>query len=410
MEAQDLSKKLLLASGIGMLFDAMDVGLLGFVIAALILAWHISPQSAGLLGSITLVGMALGSAGAGLYADRVGRKKAFLITLLIYSFASGISAFATSIGFLIVMRFITGFGLGGELPVATTFVLESSPPEKRGGRTALLETFWAFGSIVAALIGYLLIPLFTWRAAFAITVFPALYALYLRRTLPETPAFKGLKQTLNFKQNMVHLWQAKLRKRTILLWVLWFTANFAYYGMFFWLPSVLVLKGYSLIHSFGYVLIMAIAQVPGYLASAWLVEKIGRKWTLVLFSLVSAISALLFGLSNSLTLLLLFGVILNFSNLGAWGATYVFSVEQYPPISRATGLGWAMGIGKIGGVVAPYLVGALVAAKTPFAHIFSLFFIVTLIGVVVLLTLGKDVRTDESAFLMADTPNYSHEL
>lgn len=350
MEPKDLSKKLLFASGIGMLFDAMDVGLLGFVIAALMIAWHISPQSAGLLGSITLVGMAIGSAAAGLFADRVGRKKAFLLTILIYSVASGISAFATSIVFLLVMRAITGFGLGGELPVATTFVLESSPPEKRGRRTALLETYWAFGSIVAALIGFLVIPILTWRAAFAITVLPALYTLYLRRSLPETPAFKGLKEKLNFKQNMSRLWQKDLRKRTILLWVLWFTANFAYYGMFFWLPSVLVLKGFTLINSFGFVLIMAIAQVPGYLVAAWLVDIIGRKWTLVLFAMISAISALLFGMSTSIGLLLLFGIILNFSNLGAWGATYVFSVEQYPAASRATGLGWAMGIGKIGGL------------------------------------------------------------
>lgn len=395
MEPKDLSKKLLFASGIGMLFDAMDVGLLGFVIAALMIAWHISPQSAGLLGSITLVGMAIGSAAAGLFADRVGRKKAFLLTILIYSVASGISAFATSIVFLLVMRAITGFGLGGELPVATTFVLESSPPEKRGRRTALLETYWAFGSIVAALIGFLVIPILTWRAAFAITVLPALYTLYLRRSLPETPAFKGLKEKLNFKQNMSRLWQKDLRKRTILLWVLWFTANFAYYGMFFWLPSVLVLKGFSLINSFGFVLIMAIAQVPGYLVAAWLVDIIGRKWTLVLFAMISAISALLFGMSTSIGLLLLFGIILNFSNLGAWGATYVFSVEQYPAASRATGLGWAMGIGKIGGVVAPYLVGALVATHTSFSIIFGLFFIVTLIGVIFLLTLGHDVTKDE---------------
>ncbi len=401
MKPKDLSKKLLFASGIGMLFDAMDVGLLGFVIAALILVWHISAQSAGLLGSITLVGMAIGSAVAGLFADRVGRKTTFLLTLLIYSIASGVSAFATSLSFLLVMRAITGFGLGGELPVATTFVLESSPPEIRGRRTALLETYWAFGSIVAALIGFLVIPIFTWRAAFAITVLPAFYALYLRRSLPETPVFRNMKEKLHFTQNMTRLWGQELRKKTILLWVLWFTANFAYYGMFFWLPSVLVLKGFSLIHSFGYVLIMAIAQVPGYLASAWLVEKLGRKWTLVLFSVISAISALLFGLSNSFGLLMLFGILLNFSNLGAWGATYVFSVEQYPPATRATGLGWAMGIGKLGGVIAPYLVGTLVAANTPFGNIFGLFFVVTLIGVIVLLALGKDERKDkpETEFL-----------
>ncbi len=404
MDSQPSSKKLLFASGLGMLFDSLDVGLLGFVIAALFGAWRISATAAGLLGSMTLIGMALGSAVAGLYADRIGRKKTFLITLLIYSLASGVSAFAASIGFLILMRFITGFGLGGELPVVTTFVLESSPPELRGRRTALLETYWAFGSIAAALVGFLVIPAFTWRAAFAITVLPALYALYLRRTLPETPAFRSLNRRLSIRANMIRLWQTEFRRRTTVLWVLWFTANFAYYGMFFWLPSVLVLKGYSLIHSFGYVLIMAIAQVPGYLTAAWLVERLGRKKTLILFSLLSAVAALLFGFSDTLPLLLVCGLLLNFSNLGAWGATYVFSVEQYPAASRATGLGWAMGIGKLGGVIAPYLVGVLVTAHATFGAIFSIFFVVTLIGVTVLLTLGRDERQDIPDTLVGSTP------
>lgn len=394
MNAQVSSKKLLTASGLGMLFDSMDVGLLSFVVAALLLTWHISPATGGLLSSFALVGMAIGSALSGLIADRVGRKRAFIATLIIYSLASGISALATGIGFLILMRFITGLGLGGELPVVTTYVLESSPPELRGRRTAILETFWAFGSIAAALIGFLVIPFLTWRGAFAITVLTALYALYLRRNLPETAAFNNLPTRRQFGDNMKRLWNQEFRKRTVVLWILWFASNFAYYGMFAWLPGVMVLKGYSLIHSFGYVLIMAIAQVPGYLVASWLVEIIGRKWTLALFSLLSAVSALLFGLSGSLPELLIFGLILNFSNLGAWGATYVFSVEQYPVSSRASGLGWAMGIGKLGGVIAPFLVGILIAAKASFGLIFGIFFVITLITVLVLVTFGRDERNE----------------
>ena len=394
MNSQPSALKLLFASGLGMLFDSMDVGLLSFVIAALFVAWHITPTEGGLLGSVTLIGMALGSAFAGLFADRIGRKRAFIFTLIVYSLASGVSALAASIGVLLLLRFITGLGLGGELPVATTFVLESSPKELRGRRTVYLETYWALGGIAAALIGFLVIPSLTWRAAFAITVIPALYALYLRRTLPETPAFKGLQHKYRFRENMANLWTRGNGKKTFVLWVIWFTANFAYYGMFLWLPSVLALKGFSLVHSFGYVLIMAIAQVPGYLTAAWLVDKLGRKWTLLLFSLLSAVSALLFGLSSSLTDLMIFGLILNFSNLGAWGATYLFSVEQYKAASRATGLGWAMGIGKLGGVVAPYLVGSLVAANVSFSIIFSLFFLSTFIGLLVLLTMGKDATRE----------------
>ncbi len=394
MKEEVSSTKLLTASGFGMLFDSLDVGLLSFVIAALFLAWKITPTTAGLLSSLTLVGMAAGSAIAGLFADRIGRKRTFILTLVIYSLASGISAFATGVGFLIIMRIITGLGLGGELPVATTYVLESSPQELRGRRTVILESFWALGSICAALIGFLLIPIFTWRAAFAITVLPALYALYLRRNLPETPSFTSIRQKRAMGENMKRLWSAEFRKKTLVLWILWFASNFAYYGMFLWLPSVMVLKGYSLIHSFGYVLIMAIAQFPGYLAASWLVEKIGRKWTLILFALVSAVMSLLFGFSNSLAALLIFGLLLNFSNLGAWGATYIYSVEQYPVSSRGSGLGWAMGIGKLGGVVAPYLVGVFIALHASFGLIFGIFFAVTIISVLILLTYGHDEKEE----------------
>lgn len=389
------ARKLLFASGMGILFDAMDVVLIGFIIAALFVAWHITPDQAGLLGSLTLVGMAIGSAAAGLFADRVGRKRAFVITLLLYSAASGLSALATGIGVLLVLRVVTGLGLGGELPVATAYVLESSPPETRGRRTVWLESFWAFGSIVAALIGFLLIPLLSWRAAFAVTVLPALYILYLRRTLPESRAFADLRQRYTVRQNILRIWQSDQRQRTIVLWVLWFAANFAYYGLFTWLPSVMTHKGFSLVNSFAYVLIMAVAQVPGYFCAAWLVDKWGRKPTLIAFSLLSAASALLFGLSHDLAWLLVFGIVLNFSNLGAWGATYIYSAEQYPVPTRASGLGWAMGFGKVGGMVAPFLLGTLVAAHRSFGFIFGMFSIVTLISLIVVLLFGRDRRADE---------------
>jgi len=394
MQSLPSGKKLLAASGVGLLFDAMDVGLLGFVITALFVAWKITPQEAGLLGSITLIGMAIGSAFAGALADRIGRKRTFVFTLLLFSLASGASALAGSIGVLLALRFFTGLGLGGELPVATAFVLESSPPEIRGRRTVYLESFWAMGGIVAALIGFFIIPSFTWRAAFAITILPALYTLYLRRTLPETHSFTSLAKRLTVRENLARLWSMEFRRRTFVLWVLYFTSNFAYYGMFLWLPSVMVLKGFSLIHSFGYVLIMALAQIPGYLTAAWLVEKWGRKWTLAAFALISAVSALLFGLSTGLPALIVFGLLLNFSNLGAWGATYIFSAEQYPVISRGTGLGFAMGFGRVGGILAPYIVGMMVTAQTSFTIVFGMFFVITLIGLFVLLAWGRDAQTD----------------
>lgn len=396
MQAQALpsARKLVTASGIGLLFDSTNNSLLSFIIAALFVAWRITPQDAGLLGSITFVGMAIGSASAGILADRVGRKVAFMLTLVIFSVASGVSALAGGIGVLLILRFFTGLGLGGELPVATAYVLESSPREVRGRRTIYLVTFWAVGGIVADLVGYFIIPAFTWRAAFAITLLPALYALYLRRTLPESQGFQSQTRRPSVRENLSRLWNLELRGRTIVLWILYLTANYAYYGMFLWLPSVMVLKGFSLIHSLGYVLIMAFAQIPGYLCAAWLVEVWGRKKTLIAFTIVSALSALLFGMSVTLPMLLVFGLLLNFSNLGAWGATYLFSAEQYPVATRGTGLGFCMGFGRIGGILAPTIVGVMVAAHVSFTLIFGMFFLVTVVGLLTVWIWGRDLAVD----------------
>jgi putative MFS transporter len=383
--------KLLVVSGFGLLFDSMDVGLFAFVLVALAKQWQLSSSVAGMLGSLGFLGMAVGSALAGLLADRFGRKTVFMWTLLIYSIATGLTAFAWGVGIFMVLRFLVGFGLGGELPVATTYVLESSTDADRGRRVVLLEMFYAFGSLAAAIISRLVIPSIGWRMVFLIGALPALYVFILRRNLPESPKFMALT-----KQSMVRafvtLWQPGIIRSTFVTWVLWFAMNFAFYGMVTWLPSILSLKGYSLVHSLGYVLIMTIAQVPGYLTAAWLVEKWGRKRALVPFMLMAALSALGFGYAQGTTWIFVFGILLNFFLLGSWACTYIFTVEQFPTHARASGIGWAAGFGRIGAIVAPFLVGALIDAKVTFATIFTVFFLAMIVGFAVVWGFGRETK------------------
>ena len=171
------------------MFDAMDVGLISFVLAALVGEWKLHPSQAGLISSAGFLGMFAGALVAGLLADRFGRKPLFQGTLLIYSIATGLCALAGSIGTLLGFRFLVGLGLGGELPVASTLVSEFSPARRRGLMIVLLESFWAYGWVLAAIIGYLVIPRFGWRIAFLIGAVPALYVLILRRGIPESPRF-----------------------------------------------------------------------------------------------------------------------------------------------------------------------------------------------------------------------------
>lgn len=389
--------KLLLICGTGWLFDAMDVGLLSFILAALKQEWGLSGAQLGLIGSVNSIGMAVGAFVFGLYADRKGRKSAFMVTLLMFSIASGLSAFAWGLGSLLVLRFFIGMGLGGELPVASTLVSESVAPDVRGRIVVLLESFWAVGWLLAALIAYFLIPLPSvgWRGAMILCALPAFYALYLRFRLPDSPHYLDLSQKekkASFRSKLSSLWAPELRRSSLMLWIVWFCIVFSYYGMFLWLPSVMMLKGFDLVKSFGYVLAMTFAQLPGYFTVAWLIERAGRKLVLVVYLLGTLISAYFFGMADSVPQLLLSGSLLSFFNLGAWGALYAYTPEQYATAIRATGAGMAAAIGRIGGILGPLMVGVLVAQSVPISMIFAVFSVAILVAVIAILLLGQETR------------------
>ncbi|WP_025701530.1 MFS transporter, partial [Paenibacillus forsythiae] len=160
-----------------------------------------------------------------------GRKNILLWTLVIFSAATGLSALAAGFALFCVLRFIAGFGLGGELPVASTLVSESVEPAERGRAVVLLESFWALGWIA-----YFIIPSYGWRLALVIGAAPVLYALYLRRAIDDSPRFAGIRKApAPFKERFASVWSADYRKSTVMLWILWFTVVFSYYGMFLWL-------------------------------------------------------------------------------------------------------------------------------------------------------------------------------
>ncbi|WP_188037730.1 MFS transporter, partial [Actinotalea sp. JY-7885] len=183
--------RLVVGSGLGWALDAMDVGLISFVIAALRVQWELSPGQMSWIASVGFVGMALGASLGGLLADRVGRRQVFALTLLVYGLATGASALAWSVGSLMALRFVVGLGLGAELPVASTLVSEFAPARIRGRLVVLLEAFWAVGWILAAVIGYLVVQSGDdgWRWGLAIGAVPALYAIVVRRGLPESVRF-----------------------------------------------------------------------------------------------------------------------------------------------------------------------------------------------------------------------------
>ena len=388
--------KVLTGSGIGWALDAMDVGLISFIIAALAQQWDLVPGETAWIASIGFIGMAIGASIGGLLADRIGRRQVFALTLLVYGLATGASALVSGIAALLVLRFLVGLGLGAELPVASTYVSEFAPARIRGRVIVILEAFWALGWTAAALIGYLVIPLSDdgWRWAFALGAIPAAYALVVRWGLPESARWlerRGRHQeadeivatfeaastrppahrrpapsvspapqaTTPPKASVRALWQPDLRVRTSALWLVWFCVNFSYYGAFIWIPTLLVAQGFDLVRSFEYTLWITLAQLPGYAVAAWLIEVWGRRATLSVFLIGSAVAALLFGTASTEAMILLTGMALSFFNLGAWGALYAVTPEMYPTSLRATGAGWAAGAGRIASIVAPLSVPLL---------------------------------------------------
>lgn len=395
-KVKEISKRKLLGiAGLGWLFDAMDVGMLSFVMVALQKDWGLSTQEMGWIGSINSIGMAVGALVFGILSDKIGRKSVFIITLLLFSIGSGLTALTTTLAMFLVLRFLIGMGLGGELPVASTLVSESVEAHERGKIVVLLESFWAGGWLIAALISYFVIPKYGWEVAMILSAIPALYALYLRWNLPDSPRFQKVEKRPSVIENIKSVWSGEYRKATIMLWILWFSVVFSYYGMFLWLPSVMVLKGFSLIKSFQYVLIMTLAQLPGYFTAAWFIERLGRKFVLVTYLIGTACSAYLFGVAESLTVLIVAGMLLSFFNLGAWGALYAYTPEQYPTVIRGTGAGMAAAFGRIGGILGPLLVGYLVASQASLSLIFTIFCGSILIGVFAVIILGQETKQRE---------------
>lgn len=406
-------------SGLGWALDAMDVGLISYIIVALTAEWGISGTTAGWITSAGFLGMAIGASLGGLLADRFGRRQVFAVTLLVYGLATGASALVGGVAALLVLRFAVGLGLGAELPVASTYVSEFAPARIRGRLVVILEAFWAVGWTAAAVVGYLIVPADNgWRWAFALGAVPAVYAMVVRWGLPESPRFLASRGRLaeaeaivrTFEEaaarrggvtpdpaedgapdagtpggetaareaaepltDMPHdavaprtpgarrpglraLWSPQLRVRTAALWVVWFCVNFSYYGAFIWIPTILYGQGFDLVRSFGFTLIITLAQLPGYAVAAWLIEVWGRRATLATFLVGSAGAAVCFGLASAEWQIIAAGMTLSFFNLGVWGALYAVSPEIYPTVVRGTGAGAAAGVGRIASIIAPLFV------------------------------------------------------
>nr|WP_206206014.1 MFS transporter [Thermococcus sp. JdF3] len=394
-------------------FIAVNTISAGFVIALLKNdpAFQGSLAKLGSLGSAALFGMLFGAWLFGYLSDRIGRKRTLILAVGTFSIGSVISSFASNLNQLIALRFVVGLGLGGSLPVASSYFAEFMPRSVRGAMISILESFWAIGTIIIGVVAILVGA--DWRG---ILLFGGaiLLLLPLLLTLPESPRYLLIKGRVKEAEETIReifgvnvkletpekgkrisvgdLWR-KYGRVTLMLTIAWFSIAFAYYGFFIWLPKFLASTlGITVFKSFQYFIITAIAQLPGYWSAAYLLERIGRKKTLSYYLLLSGTAGVGFYFaanSGNETAIIASAVAFSFFNLGAWGAIYAYTPELYPTAVRGTGTGWAGAMARIGGGIAPILAGRIMELSGSALAVLVIA-VVAIIGALDVLALGEE--------------------
>ncbi|UGA45693.1 MFS transporter [Bradyrhizobium quebecense] len=406
-------------------FDSMDLAALTFVLGSIRQTFGLSTAEAGLLSSMSFLGMFIGAASAGLLADRFGRARVFQVSMIFWGLGSlccGLSTTATALG---ASRLLLGFGMGMEFPVAQSMVSEIMPARNRGRYIAFLEGFWPLGFIASGLLTYFVLQAADWRWVFIMQAIPAVFVLVVRRYVPESPRWLAshgyseraeatvrdiesrVRDRLGSKElppvvrqaaapasevtGLRTLFSGIYAKRTAMLWTLWFFALLGFYGLTTWLGALLQAKGFPITKSVFYTILISLAGIPSFLVSAWLVESWGRKATLVMNLLCGAIACHFYGSAADQTQLIIAGLCMQFFLFGMWSALYAYTPELYPTHVRATGTGFASAIGRIGSLIGPYVIGVILPAAGQ-SGVFALGAGAFVVAALAVLLLGEETR------------------
>jgi putative MFS transporter len=371
--------------------DAMQVLAVGFTAASIAVAFGLTVPEALQTGTVFFLGMLLGAVGFGRLADRIGRRSVLITTVACDALFGTLSIFAPDFTILLVLRFLTGAAVGGTLPVDYAMMSEFLPAKNRGRWLVMLEGFWALGTLIVAVTAWAASAYGAtdaWRIIFAVTAIPALAGIGMRVLIPESPIYllrigKGeeAREVVNriFDLNTgsmladdeellppapmekLGIFSPTLRQRSVAILSIWFLVSVSYYGIFTWMPARLAGEGFGFVRGYGFLVLVALAQLPGYALAAYGVEKWGRKPTLIGFCLLSSLGCLLFVIGSDPLLIGGALMLMSFALLGTWGALYAYTPELFPTRSRATGMGAAGGMARLGGLIAPSLMGYVIA-------------------------------------------------
>ena len=381
---------------LGVMFDAADFALFGAALPPIAREFGLGPAQSGLLATVGLIGAFAGALFWGTVSDYVGRRTSFSATIGIFALFTGLVAASWNIASLAVFRFLSNFGLGGEVPVTATLGAEFSPSRIRGAMAGNLLTAFPVGLIVAAVLSLSILPTFGWRALFAVGIVPAILLFFVRRYMPESVRYLlskgrvreaeqtvahietealGRQRTAGELQSMpqvrpelavktgvtvLELFTEGRALRTVLIWIVSFGFFWSSNGILFMLPTILTQQGIPLTQAIAYQLVQAIGGVLGYTACSFLIDRYGRRPVLFLYYFVGAFFHLWFAMSTGLTTFAA-AFFVGWVNPGVYGSTGVYVGELHPTHIRATAVGWFFGIGRIGSFLVPTVVGLMIA-------------------------------------------------
>jgi putative MFS transporter len=398
---------------------AMNVMLISVALPRISVEWSLSPPAAGLLASFGYIGMFLGALSSGFVADRIGRKPTMIIMILIGSVFTGLCGFAPGYEIMAAFRLIAGFGLGGTLPLPGVYMSEYPPAKYRGRFVGIVETAWVYGAILSVIFGYILIPKYGWRAAFNAAYIPLILIPFIALQVPESIRFlerrgrieeiKGIFRRYGLVEDVEgldlrpqpvqrigikRLVSGEYLMRTLILWMLWAALVYTYHGIFIWLPSIYADKlGFSIVKSLEWVLIVTLVQVPGYYSAALLLDRVGRKTILAFYLAVAGVASLLLSTTRDINMILIYSCVISFFNLGAWAGLYAYTPELYPTELRGTGSGAAASVGRLAGILAPYLTGYLMyISGGELIYAFLVFALVHLVAAIVTGVFGEETK------------------
>ena len=359
-----------MAAAFGWMLDSFDVMLYSMVLAALIEdpQLHLTLSAAGILNSVTLVSAAAGGIAFGVIADRLGRKRALMAAVLIYSVFTAACGFAQSAVQLAVFRILLGLGMGGEWATGAALVSESFPARHRGKALAFVQSAWAIGYGLAALVNLVVLPLWGWRGVFFVGVVPALFTVWIQQRVEEPEIWKT-RAVPHARGRLDAIFAPPMRSVTIAITLMNACTLFAWWGLNSWVPGYLRLPadkggvGLSSSTMSWFVIVMQVGMWLGYVSFGFIADVIGRKRAYVAFIAVAAVLLPIYGFLRQPMALLVLGPTVAFFGTGYYSGFGALTAELYPTAVRATAQGFCYNFGRLASALAPFAVGSLATTR-----------------------------------------------